>query len=143
MEELAYLPHCKAHAQAIDVATGTMKSEGLTDCDGAGLALRGGGGVEADEGVCLIAGVDLQLGLPRCEEGGQRVGCLVVRKLQVVAAGAFGRVKEQRSGGCTTAQYVKFSMQTVQTKDLDQLCSSCRIQSSILYLYSICNLHSS
>ena len=101
-EELAYLPNCKAHAQPIDVATGTKESEGFTDCDGAGLALRGGAGVEADEGVCLIAGVDLQPGLPRCEERGQRVGGLVVRKLQVVAACALGRVQKQWSGGCTT-----------------------------------------
>ena len=88
---------------------------GLTDCDGAGLALRGCSGVETDDGVCLIAGIDLQLGLPGCEEGGQRVGGLVVRKLQVVAACALGRVQEQWRGGCTTPEYVKLSKQPVQT----------------------------
>ena len=103
---------------------------GLTDCDGAGLALRGGGGVEADEGVCLIAGIDLQLGLPGCQQGGQRVGGLIVRKLQVVAACALGCVQEQWCGGCTTPEYVKFSKQPVQTSHLDQIGSPCRTQFS-------------
>ena len=87
----------------------------LTDCDGAGLALRGCSGVEADDGVCLVAGIDLQLGLPGCEEGGQRVGRAVVCKLQVVAACALGRVQEQWRGGCTTPGYVKLSKQPAQT----------------------------
>ena len=135
--KLLHILHCKAHAQAIDLATGSKKCGELTDCDGAGLALRGCSGVETDDGVCLITGIDLQLGLPRGEEGGQRVGGLVVRKLQVVAACALGRVQEQRSGSCTTAQYVKLSMQTavgtaIQTRHLDQLCNSCWTQSSIL-----------
>ena len=73
---------------------------GLTHSDSSRLADWRGLGVEADQGVQSITGINLQLGLPGGQEGGQCVQGAVVVKLQVVAACVLGRVQEQRRGSC-------------------------------------------